>query len=166
MKKTMLVILILALLASVPLFGLAETTQTPDTNPAPTQSFGQQRGRRRVWQPEAPAGGFVDENQDGVCDNCGQIPGQNPQAPGFADENKDGVCDRFGTEAQRLNRRHGMGQGRTQQLKRGRGGMAQTQNRTNLQEKNFTDANQDGICDLFQNRTRQQQPGGRGRFRR
>lgn len=35
---------------------------------------------------------YVDDNQDGVCDNKGEGKRQN-----FIDENKDGVCDRKGS---------------------------------------------------------------------
>ncbi len=35
------------------------------------------------------AGNFVDENNDGICDNRANCQGQN-----FVDEDNDGVCDR------------------------------------------------------------------------
>ena len=43
--------------------------------------------------------GWTDENNDGVCDLCGRVPGQGGANGGryWADENNDGVCDNFGT---------------------------------------------------------------------
>ena len=41
--------------------------------------------------------GFVDENEDGVCDHAGE----GGQGPGFVDENEDGVCDHVGTGGMR-----------------------------------------------------------------
>lgn len=48
-------------------------------------------------------GNFVDENNDGICDNCGNvICPQNGTGNGcrrgngnFIDENKDGICDNY-----------------------------------------------------------------------
>jgi hypothetical protein len=39
-----------------------------------------------------PATGFIDANDDGVCDNAGDCP-YKEQAGGFADADGDGVCD-------------------------------------------------------------------------
>lgn len=175
MKKSSVLIVMLALALALPVFGLAEAaaTDTPAT-PAPTTPWGIGRGYR--WQqtpPAAPQNNFVDENQDGVCDNCGQTPGQNPQAPGFVDADQDGVCDKFGTQAQfqgrgMMGRQQGMRgqmQGMRGQMQGMRGRMHRMQNQTNGYQpgRGFVDANNDGICDLFQNNT-PRQPGGR--FRR
>lgn len=40
--------------------------------------------------------GFVDEDGDGVCDLCGNVPGSGEGA-NFIDEDGDGVCDNYGT---------------------------------------------------------------------
>jgi hypothetical protein len=40
----------------------------------------------------APAAGFVDANNDGVCDNASDCP-YREQAGGFADADSDGNCD-------------------------------------------------------------------------
>lgn len=184
--KKLTILLAIALMLALPVLGLAETAAAPETTEIPevteTPAWGMGWGRGR-WNQQAPAEvpqapGFVDENQDGVCDTCGQTPGQNPQAPGFTDENADGVCDHFGTDAQFQGRagmmqgrsrmaqrgmrmaqgrgRGMMGQGRTQMM-RGRMHNAQGQN---SQGPNFADANQDGICDFFQNNNNTR-PGGR-----
>ncbi len=42
-----------------------------------------------------PAAGFVDADEDGVCDNAGDCP-YKEQAGGFADADEDGVCDNAG----------------------------------------------------------------------
>lgn len=94
MKKLSL-LLALALILAMPVFSLAESTAEvgqaeagtaqPETTTQPPYGW---RGRYGQTNP-ATQGGFVDENQDGVCDNCGQ--GQ-----GFVDEDKDGVCDNCG----------------------------------------------------------------------
>ena len=39
-----------------------------------------------------PATGFIDADNDGVCDNAGDYPYRD-QAGGFADADGDGVCD-------------------------------------------------------------------------
>lgn len=103
MKKNAL-ILALALLVALPLFGLAaETAIAPvEETPAATLPAGARFGRR--WS-QAPAEGtapygFTDENADGVCDVCGMEQGRNTQAPGFVDADGDGVCDHSGTDLQ------------------------------------------------------------------
>ena len=40
----------------------------------------------------APATGFVDADNDGVCDHAGDCP-YREQAGGFVDADNDGVCD-------------------------------------------------------------------------
>jgi len=40
--------------------------------------------------------GFVDEDGDGVCDLCGNVPGSGEGA-NFIDEDGDGVCDNCGS---------------------------------------------------------------------
>lgn len=185
MKKTAILVLA-ALLLALPILGLGETVTNPEVTEAPaateTPVWGMGRGNR--WQQNQttpPQSNFVDENQDGVCDTCGQASGQNPQAPGFVDENADGVCDHYGTDAQYQGRgrmmqgrmqgmqgrgaqafrgRAPMGQGRVQGM---RGHMGMMRNRMHRgQGQSFADANQDGVCDFFQNNT-QSQPGGRFR---
>jgi hypothetical protein len=86
MKKN-LIILTLALLIALPLFGLA----TADLS-APLV-------------PEAQTN-YIDADGDGLCDICGNEPGKNTQAPGFIDANVEGTCDHYGTDQQ--------GQGRGQ----------------------------------------------------
>ncbi len=151
MKKT-LVILVMALLVALPVFGLAaEAPATPEAEPTTAQPFYGRRWRQTV--PEAPATtpqtAFEDADNDGICDNCGQPQGQNPAAPNFTDENQDGVCDNLGTENQGQGRQdRAVGRGRHMS---GRGMMGKGQGR------NFVDANGDGLCDHAQN------PGMRGR---
>lgn len=122
MKKTLFV-LILALVLALPLLGLAEDTAVPEAQPestAPAAPYGTGRGR---WADKAPAPRFQDENGDGVCDGCGQKPGENQEAPGFVDEDGDGKCDRYGTEDQYQGRGMMRGRGRWQQPgSAGRGG--------------------------------------------
>ena len=64
---------------------------------------------------------FVDQNEDGLCDNfssgTSQAAGQN-----FVDNNDDGICDNFASG----NTSRGNGQGNRQ---------------------NFVDSNGDGVCD-------------------
>lgn len=179
--KKIAILLTLALLVMIPAMSLAEAT--PTETPAATQPavpYGMQRGRwfqnppadapdasdfmppwARWYQNEsATQPNFVDENKDGVCDNCGNTPGQNPEAPGFLDENQDGVCDHFGTAQQFQNRMKNM---RGQMMRRGRMGQGMMGNR-------FPGANQDD--NGFQppmRRHRQTMPGMQnrmpGRFR-
>ncbi len=108
MKKTLL-ILMLALAMTLPLLSLAEATEVPEVetpDQQPVTPVGGQYGRRWNIQDDpafAPAR-FMDENEDGVCDLCGNEPGKNTQAPGFVDEDQDGVCDHYGTDQQRQGR--------------------------------------------------------------
>jgi hypothetical protein len=53
-------------------------------------------------QPAVPTGqNFVDENGDGICDTCGNVPGsgmgnqygKGAMGSNFVDEDGDGVCD-------------------------------------------------------------------------
>lgn len=173
MKKN-LIILALALLVALPVFGLAadgstpavpeeQATETPLTTP-----LGGQYGRR--WNQAAPnttapQTGYVDADNNGLCDNCGNALGTNPEAPGFIDENKDGVCDHFGTDEQ------GQGQGRLQgmmgrmQNRQGRGqGMMGRGIQSSAQGQNYVDGNNDGVCDNFNQNT--QRTFGCGRNRR
>ncbi|NLX82316.1 MAG: hypothetical protein GXZ04_00640 [Clostridiales bacterium] len=183
MKKNVL-ILALALLLALPVFGLAaEETAQPETSTPVNQTTpqGAQRGRRWNQTPAAPAAtpksNYVDDNNDGVCDNCGQTQGNNPDAPGFVDADGNGVCDHLGTEQQ------GQAFGRNQAL-RGRGsnkrafGRSQGMNgqgkADNNPGRNFVDADKDGVCDNYPNEeapVRQgkhqgTQQGGKGRNRR
>jgi hypothetical protein len=86
-------------------------------------------------QPTVPVGqNFVDEDGDGVCDNCGSVPGsgmgsQNgngAMGSNFIDEDGDGVCDVCGNVP-------GSGMG--------------SQNGNGTMGSNFVDEDGDGICD-------------------
>jgi hypothetical protein len=143
MKKN-LIILTLALVIALPVFGLAvaELTtsvapevQTTETTPVAT----------------APQTGFLDADNDGVCDNCGNALGTNSDAPNYIDENNDGVCDHFGTTLQ------GQRQGRMQgMMGRGQGMMARgQQGQGNTQCPNYADVNNDGVCDNLGTGTQQ-----------
>lgn len=124
--KMKLLILTLALLLALPVFGLASDAAAPaapEVQATQTTPPGGQYGpRRRQTAPEttAPQTGCVDADKDGVCDNCGAGQGKNSDAPNYIDENKDGVCDRFGTDDQ------GQGSRGMQQM---RGRMAQMMGR-------------------------------------
>lgn len=131
MKKTLLM-LMLALALTLPLFGLAEAAAAPETEVPAKETFtppGGQYGRR--WNtpganmPVPPqANRFTDEDNDGVCDLCGNEPGKNTQAPGFVDENQDGVCDHYGTDEQyqgRMGNRPMGGRGMQRPGKHGQG---------------------------------------------
>jgi hypothetical protein len=98
--------LILALGMALPILGLAAATDASVTAPAAGVS----------------GSNYVDENNDGVCDNCGTAlqgtgrgqgmngRGMNTNTAGsnYVDENNDGVCDNCGTTLQGT----GRGQGR------------------------------------------------------
>ena len=104
MKKNLIVIA-LALIIALPVFGLAQETAAPaqESQAAGTMPYGGQYGRRWNQTPLEGTGQqsrFVDENGDGVCDICGNEQGKNAEAPGFTDENNDGVCDHLGTDQQ------------------------------------------------------------------
>ncbi len=154
MKKN-LMIFTLALLIAMPVFGLAAVTvptaapevQTADATPA--DPFSRQYGRR--WNQVAPdttgpAASFVDADGDGVCDNCGNALGTNPDSPNHIEENKDGVCDHLGTDEQGQGHMQAA-QGRGQDM---RGHHQQAQGlrvQGNAQGKDYADANNDGVCD-------------------
>ena len=186
--KELTVLLLAMLLAALPLMGLMEDTtaaeapvETPAETPAAQAPRWGWRWNQNQEQAQPP---FVDENQDGVCDTCGQTPGQNPAAPGFTDEDQDGVCDHYvpgvGPGFQGRSQAQGrmpmmrgrmmMGRGRMAQGRMGgrRGGMQGPQGR-GAQGPSFLDENQDGICDRFNPGTAQpwNTPGfGPGRNRR
>ncbi|MDD4135370.1 MAG: hypothetical protein PHN46_09855 [Eubacteriales bacterium] len=154
MKKN-LMIFTLALLIAMPVFGLAADATTPVapeiqvTETAPIVPLDGQYGRR--WNQVAPdttvpAASFVDADGDGVCDNCGNALGTNPDAPNHIDENKDGVCDHLGTDEQGQGHMQAA-QGRGQDM---RGHHQQAQGlrvQGNAQGKDYADANNDGVCD-------------------
>ena len=48
--------------------------------------------------------GFIDEDGDGICDNCGN-------GAGFIDEDGDGICDNWDAETGRGNGSGGNGRG-------------------------------------------------------
>lgn len=52
--------------------------------------------------------GYVDENGDGVCDNCTNGQGA---CPGYADADNDGICDNYGSGACGTGHGHGHGHG-------------------------------------------------------
>ena len=104
MKKSLIVIA-LALIIALPVFGLAQETAAPseESQTTGTMPYGGQYGRRWNQDPLEGTGQqarFVDENGDGICDICGNEQGKNTEAPGFTDENNDGVCDHLGTDQQ------------------------------------------------------------------
>ena len=128
MKKSLIVIA-LALIIALPVFGLAQETAAPseESQTTGTMPYGGQYGRRwnqdplegtkeqalprnsrgmgfGRWNRAGEQSRFADENGDGVCDICGNEQGKNTEAPGFTDENNDGVCDHFDTEGQRQGR--------------------------------------------------------------
>ena len=199
MKKNLL-ILTLALLIALPVFGLAAEATTPaatevlETETTPVAPYGGQNGRR--WNQTAPGttvpqSGYVDDDNDGVCDICGNEQGKNPEAPNFLDENEDGVCDHFGTDQQgqgardlqamrgRMQKMMGrmqqmMGrmqnaQGRMQgMMGRGQRGQDDFQGRGqqgqgNVQGRNYADTNNDGVCDHFDLDTQRNFGPGRNR---
>jgi len=150
--KIRTLILVLALSLVLPIFGLAasvtDVTETSIANPTveTVTRNGAQLGRR--WNTSTSQGTvgsyFVDENNDGVCDNCGLThpeagQGLNTACENFVDANNDSVCDNFGTAAQGA----GLGQGKSGQQARGRGMKA------NSTGSNYLDANNDGVCDNF-----------------
>ena len=180
MKKN-LMILTMALMIALPVFGLAADAATPAApevqaaETTPVTPLGGQYGRR--WNQTSPdttvpQAGFVDADGDGVCDACGNAQGTDPDAPNYIDENKDGVCDRFGTDEQ------GQGQGRMQEMRgrmqqmMGRGQNAQGRGQgmmgrgvqENVQGSNYLDADNDGVCDHYNGNT--QRNFGHGRNRR
>ena len=153
MKKNLL-ILTLALLVALPVFGLAAEATTPEkteveatetTQTTPAAPFGGQKGRR--WNqaaPEttAPQTGYVDADDDGFCDNCGNEPGKNTDAPNYVDENEDGICDLFGTDAQGQGARNmqamrGRMQAMRDQMQQMRGRMQNAQGRGQQDQDNF-----------------------------
>ena len=118
--KNNLMILTMALMIALPVFGLAADAATPAApevqaaETTPVTPLGGQFGRRwNQTNPDTtvPQAGFVDADGDGVCDTCGNAQGTAPSSPNYIDENKDGVCDRFGTDEQ------GQGQGRMQEMR-------------------------------------------------
>jgi hypothetical protein len=72
----------------------------------------------------------------------------------YVDNNNDGVCDNFGSRQGRT-ARQGKGQGvcngQGQGLRQGKGN---GQGQGKGQGRNFIDANKDGICDNYQSRTK------------
>ena len=180
MKKN-LMILTMALMIALPVFGLAADAATPAApevqaaETTPVTPLGGQFGRRwNQTNPDTtvPQAGFVDADGDGVCDTCGNAQGTDPDAPNYIDENKDGVCDHFGTDEQ------GQGQGRMQEMRgrmqqmMGRGQNAQGRGQGmmglgvqgNTQGSNYLDADNDGVCDHYNGNT--QRNFGHGRNRR
>ena len=128
MKKN-LILLALALLIALPIYGLAaEAAALPEETQ--TIAYGGQFGRRNQTNAHQPTfvdenndgvcdlcgnvqgAGYVDADGDGVCDNCGNVQGANAQAPGFIDADGNGVCDNLGTAQQyqgRMGSTRGMG---------------------------------------------------------
>jgi hypothetical protein len=116
--KKNLIILALALLIALPIYGLAAEAAALPAADAQTTPLGGQFGRRNQTAAQQPAfidenndgicdlcgnvqgAGYVDADGDGVCDNCGNVQGTNAQAPGFIDADGNGVCDNLGTAQQ------------------------------------------------------------------
>lgn len=128
--------LLLALALALPILGLAAEA-LPEAAPADdaldAAPWGGQRGR---YARRAPRTGYLDQNNDGICDNCGQAQGQDPDVPGFVDEDKDGVCDNCGAAQQAQAGRQGR-----------RGGMMRGFGRGQAQGRGFLDEDKDGVCD-------------------
>ena len=89
MKKN-LMILTMALMIALPVFGLAADAATPAApevqaaETTPVTPLGGQFGRRwNQTNPDTtvPQAGFVDADGDGVCDTCGNAQGTDPDAP-------------------------------------------------------------------------------------
>lgn len=87
--------------------------------------------------------------------------GSNKNCPAYVDNNKDGVCDNVGTTNCPYSK--GQGQGREKcRMAAGRGqncngqGLRNGSGRGNGagQGRNFIDANNNGICDNFENSTK------------
>lgn len=77
--------------------------------------------------------GFIDEDGDGICDNCGN-------GDGFVDEDRDGICDNWDAAGRGYGRRIGRGRG-----------------------SRFIDEDGDGICDNWDAETgRGNGSGGNG----
>ena len=158
MKKN-LIILTLALLIALPVFGLAADVTTPEAQTTQTAALGGQYGRRWNQAPQAPAaqqGSYVDADDDGKCDICGNEQGTNATAPGFVDADNDGTCDNYGTDLQ--------GQGGNRQ---GNGGGQNAQGKGvqgSAQGQSFVDADGNGVCDNLG--TDAGQTFGRGRNRK
>ena len=163
MKKN-LIILTLALLIALPVLGFAADVTSPEVQTAQASPLGGQYGRRwnqapQTQAPQAPAvlqGNYVDADNDGKCDICGNEQGKNATAPGFVDADNDGTCDHYGTDLQgQGGRNQGMGRGQSAQGK-GVQGSAQGQS--------FVDADKDGVCDNLGSAAGQ--GAGRGRNRK
>lgn len=86
-------------------------------------------------QPAVPTGqSFIDEDGDGVCDTCGNVPGtgmgnqhgNGTMGSNFVDEDGDGVCDICGSVP-------GTGMG--------------SQSGSGMMGSNFVDLDGDGVCD-------------------
>ncbi|NLD35201.1 MAG: hypothetical protein GX653_09865 [Clostridiales bacterium] len=184
--KTRVLILMLALSLALPVLSLAAEATQPATAPAATEQaeqtadttapFGMGRNRRWNAAPTAPGTNYADENNDGVCDNCGQ-PGQAPgrgQGPNFTDENNDGVCDHFADGNMAMMRRKmqrsamaGM-RGRKSfgpgmQGRPGMGARPGMGQAPNAQGPNYADENNDGVCDNLPSTQPAQRGPGRNR---
>ncbi len=151
--KKMSLILVLMLLLTLPVFGLAESEpqETPEVTPAEqTTPYAWQRGRGRMGNNGTTGQNYSDINEDGVCDNC---------EANYVDANEDGVCDnceRAQGEWTRGRMRGGrMAQGRGRGAQgAGRGTQGQAfghgwMNRNQPGNPNYVDENKDGVCDHF-----------------
>lgn len=149
MKKT-LVILVMALLIALPVFGLAAETAAP-VQYGPRWRQNTPAVPADPATPADPQTNYVDADNDGICDNCGLAQGQNPDAPGFTDADGDGVCDHLGTAMQR---RFAMGsrqmmRGRSMHKRAARQGQQMPGRglQGTAQGQNYVDADNDGVCD-------------------
>lgn len=79
-------------------------------------------------------GGYVDADNDGVCDNCDAAASS---CPGFVDENGDGACDAYGS-----------GQGCPGYSDADGDGMCDNRG-SSRNCPGYTDADDDGVCDNY-----------------
>ena len=142
MKRSMIVgLAVVAMLGMVTTFALASNATTTGAQDTAGQVEAVQNNAMNAEtavtqeQPAVPVGqNFVDEDGDGVCDVCGNVPGsgvgyQNgngARGSNFVDEDGDGVCDVCGNVP-------GSGMG--------------NQNGYGARGSNFIDEDGDGICD-------------------
>lgn len=184
MKRTILLLLALLVL-TLPLLSLAQETAAPEATAAPTQSP-EEESTKRPWGPrrgmrfgQAQPPAFVDENEDGVCDFCGQATGDSASTP----TEQEGFTPPAAMQQRRQMMRGRMMQGqmpmmqrrmqmmRSQMLRGCMAGGQGFQQAPQGQGPQFQDQDQDGICDHFQTFKNQQnapasRPGMQRRFGR
>lgn len=152
MKKYWIVgLTLLVILVGAVTFALAQGETAQTTTPIVTNAIEQANPGSNITQDTAPVGnGFIDEDGDGTCDNCGATTpagtmsgnqyGAANQGDNFIDEDGDGICDTCGEPAP-LAAQDGTGN------RYGANG-AQGNGHTNTNNGgNFIDEDGDGICD-------------------